>query len=56
MKEDVCICIQRTTFVGYNIPRLTENYKRKIKIFLIKHTENRIFVETHKFNGKFLAN
>ena len=33
MVEDVYICIQRNAFVGYNIPRLPENYTRIFKFF-----------------------
>ena len=33
MGEDVYVCIQRNAFIGYNIPRLPENYKRIFKFF-----------------------
>ena len=43
-------------FVGYNIPLQNKNCKRFFKIFAQNYAGNRIFVETHKFYGKFPAN
>jgi hypothetical protein len=49
-------CIQQPTSVGYNIPRLKENYKSFFRFFTKRRPKKRIFGETHKFSQKFPAN